>query len=223
MELSREAVAARSCMGFRILWNGPVVPEQPGEQGQSLTGQQDDSRPVERAGDAGQVHRDGVGFPVVRQHDGVVGGQVPGAGSALQFRNTEGGRGAGGASTPPPGRPSHRRGFHSHAPPSRRSPEGQWCSRWASIQGMVSAEGDAPLLHQGGHRGAPVLRHRETARGGHEEQQQIHHQKNHQLPEEKAESSGERPGRTWPRSEGPGTGGLESGCFRWGMAFPPFC
>ena len=43
------------------------------------------------------------------------------------------------------------------------------------------------FLHQSRHAGAPVLRVIEYARGGHGRQQQIHHQKNRKLAQEKAE------------------------------------
>ena len=172
--------------GLQNLVDGPVVSEQPGNQGEPFAGQQDHAGPVERAGDAGQIHRDGVGLPVVGQHNGVVGGQVPGAHAVFQLRilGEEGEREE---------RVPHRlavraigRGFHSHAPRAVDPQRGN-----GVVAGLHPGDGigggDAPLLHQGSHRGAPVFRVEKQPGGGHEKQQQIHYQENDQLPEEKAE------------------------------------
>ena len=180
--------------------DGPVIPKQPGDQRQPLAHQQDDPRPVERAGDAGQVHRDSIGLSVVRQYDGVVGGEVPGAGSALQLRILR--------------EKGDREKCVSYRLAVREDgvvPQGGDGIIAGLHPGDGVGGGDAPLLHQGGHRGTPVLRVEKQPGGSHEEQQQIHHQENDQLPEEKAEVQAKDQRGLGAAQRVLGRGGLESG------------
>ena len=154
--------------GAQHRFDGPVVPQGGGQQGQSLPQQQGQSHPFCRRRDGVELYGDGIGLIGVVQLRPVVCPQIPAAQGAGQLRTgrQEGQRGDGAPlRSPVQGGDGVVAGLHPH-------------------QGV--RRGHPPLLHQSGHIGAAVFRVEYHAAQQYGPQDQIQQQEKAQLPQEQA-------------------------------------
>ena len=172
--------------GPQHLADGPAAPKQAGDEGQPLADQDDHPGPVQAGKDAGGVHRDGVGLAVVGHLHGVVAAEIPGAQAVHRL--------------PADGGPGH----HGVVVALGRAVQGGD----GIVAGLHPGQGllgrHTPPVDQLHHVGAAVFRVEGHAENGQRQQQQVHHDKDAQLPQKEADVQ--------PQSQGGVPGGGDGVC-----------